>query len=109
RADQLGVQRGLPARAAQVEQDGGGDAGAGGEGGVPGELGGHPAQRLGAGVVLEEEVGDGGRLGGGLLGPAAVPVGAGGLAPGGGAAPLAPPALQRLLAAAGAGGGGQRG
>ena len=52
---------------------------------------------------------DGGRLAGGLLGPAAVPVGAGVLAPGGGAAPLAPPALQRGLAAAGAGGGGQRG
>ena len=97
------------ARAAQPEQDGGGDAGAGGEGGVPGELGDDPAQRLGAGVVLEEEVDGGGRLAGELLGPAAVPVGAGVAAPGGGAAPLAPPAFQRLPAAAGAGGGGQRG
>ena len=46
---------------------------------------------------------------GSLLGPAAVPVGAGVAAPGGGAAPLAPPAFQGLPAAAGAGGGGQRG
>ena len=108
RAGQPGVQRGLAARAAQVEQDGGGDAGAGGEGGVPGELGDDPAERLGAGVVLEEEVDGGGRLAGELLGPAAVPVGAGVAAPGGGAAPLAPPAFEGLPPAAGAGGGGQR-
>ena len=64
RAGQPALQRGLAARAAQVEQDRGGDAGAGGEGGVPGELGDDPAERLGAGVVLEEEVDGGGRLAG---------------------------------------------
>ncbi len=87
-------QAGLAAGGGEPEQDGGGDAGAGGQVAVAGELGGDAVQVLAAGVVLEEEVGHGGP-GGGVLGPLAVAVGAGQVAPQGGAAPLGPPARQR--------------
>jgi hypothetical protein len=104
RAGQPGAERGLAAGGGEAEQNRGGDAGAGGEALVAGELGDEPGQVLGAGVVLEEEVGGRGRRPGGALGPAAIAVGAGVLAPGCGAAPLPPPALQGGMAAAGAGG-----
>ena len=109
RPGEAGAQRRFPARGGQPEQDGGGDAGAGGQVPVAGELGDEAGEVLGAGVVLEEEVGGDGGVAGELLAPAAVPVGAGQVAPDRGAAAFGPPAGQGGLAAAGAGGGGQGG
>src|SRR5258708_10941688 len=86
-------QAGLAAGGREPEQHGGGDAGAGGQVAVAGELGGDAAEVLAAGVVLEEEVGSDGPAGG-LLGPLAVAVGPGQVTPQGGAAPFGPPAGQ---------------
>jgi len=109
RAGEAGAQRRFPARGGQPEQHRGGDAGAGGQVPVAGQLGGEAAKVLGAVVELEEEVGGDGGVARELLAPAAVPVGAGQVAADRGAAAFGPPAAQGGLPAAGAGGGRQGG
>ena len=95
-AVQEGPQGGLAAGGGQPEQDGGGDAGAGGQVGVARQFGGDAVQVLAAGIVLQEKVRCD-RPGGGVLGPLAVPVGAGQVTPQRGAPPFGPPARQRSV------------